>query len=64
VEGQTNKNFKNLYTALNKARRMITLFQKLFEDPTIMQQQQQEPVEAPEEGLIPSAIGSKRQRTE
>jgi hypothetical protein len=63
VEGQTNKNFKNLYTALNKARRMITLFQKLFEDPTIMQQQQ-EAVEAPEEGLIPSAIGSKRQRTE
>jgi hypothetical protein len=63
VEGQTNKNFKNLYTALNKARRMITLFQKLFEDPTIIQQQQ-EPVDAPEEGMMPSAIGSKRQRTE
>ena len=62
MEGQTNKNFKNLYTALNKARRMITLFQKLFEDPAIIQQQ--EPVEAPEEGMMPSAIGSKRQRTE
>ena len=64
MEGQTNKNFKNLYTALNKARRMITLFQRLFEDPTIMQQQQQELVEAPEEGLLASAFGSKRQRTE
>ena len=64
MEGQTNKNFKNLYTALNKARRMITLFQRLFEDPTIMQQQQQELVEAPEEGLLASAVGSKRQRTE
>ena len=64
MEGQANKNFRNLYTAMNKARRMITLFQRLFEDPTIMQQQQQEPVEAPEEGTMPSAVGSKRQRTE
>jgi hypothetical protein len=64
VEGQANKNFRNLYTALNKARRMITLFQRLFEDPSIMQQQQQEPLEAPEEGMRTSAVGSKRQRTE
>ena len=64
MEGQTNKNFKNLYTALNKARRMITLFQRLFEDPSIMQQQQQELSEAPEEGMRTSAVGSKRQRTE
>ena len=41
MEGQANKNFRNLYTALNKARRMINLFQRLFEDPSIMQQQQQ-----------------------
>jgi hypothetical protein len=64
VESQANKNFRNLYTALNKARRMITLFQRLFEDPSIMQQQQQEPLEAPEEGMRTSAVGSKRQRTE
>ena len=64
MEGQANKNFRNLYTALNKARRMITLFQRLFEDPSIMQQQQQEPLEAPEEGMRTSAVGSKRQRTE
>jgi hypothetical protein len=30
----------------------------------MQQQQQQEPVEAPEEVMMPSAIGYKRQRTE
>ena len=64
MEGQANKNFRNLYTALNKARRMITLFQRLFEDPSIMQQQQQQdPVDPLEEGMTTLVSGNKRLKT-
>ena len=54
VQGQTNLNFRNLYNALNKARRFLTLFQTL--------QQHQE--EVGDDEMMMAGVGSKRKRTE
>ena len=52
VQGQSNVNFRNLYNALNKARRFFILFQSL-------QKEGNDDVMLPE-----AAVGSKRKRTE
>ena len=57
LEGQQKQTFKSLYTALHKARRIMTLFMTLLDT----QQQHQQEQQAVFEDV---SLGSKRKRTE